>query len=164
MADMRDIHIHLTPQPGTTVHVTVTGDNVSVTSDNHRPNTKVASGAAASSGDVPETAIARLESSGASRNIREAVEGLRALGYELVPAEAKVSGKRPENYLRIIDPKYSATNGIGYLTPTYFGFSRASDRERLLGMPGHEPLTTMVKFSHVESAQPGLDVAKLLKS
>lgn len=163
MADTRDIHIHLTARPGTTVHVTVTGDNISVTSDNDEPQAKVTLNAAALSGDIPETAIARLESSGASRKVREAVEGLRALGYDLVPAEAKVPGKRPENYLRIIDPEYSTTTGIGYLTPTYFGFSRASDRERLLGMPGAEPLTTMVKFSHVESAQPGLNVAKLLK-
>jgi hypothetical protein len=30
-------------------------------------------------------------------------------------------------------------------------------------MPGAEAQTAQVKFSHVESAQPGLDAAELLK-
>ena len=62
-----------------------------------------------------------------------------------------------------MDPKYTA-HGVGYLLPTYFGFSRATDRERLLSMPGAEAQATQVKFSHVESVQPGLKAAELLKS
>jgi len=27
-------------------------------------------------------------------------------------------------------------HGIGYITPTYFGFTRGSDREALSGLPG----------------------------
>jgi hypothetical protein len=119
--------------------------------------------APASSSEVLEAAIQRLESSGASQNVRAAVDGLNALGYVLRPARTIVPGKIPENYLRIIDPEYTA-HGIGYLTPSYFGFSRATDRERLLGLPAAEPQSSLVKFSHVESAQPGLDAAKLLKS
>jgi PIN like domain len=119
--------------------------------------------AAASPIEVLEAAIQRLESSGTSPNIRAAVEGLHALGYVLRPAKTIVPGKIPENYLRIIDPEYTA-HGIGYLTPSYFAFSRATDRERLLNMPGAEPQTAQVKFSHVESAQPGLEAAELLKS
>jgi len=37
--------------------------------------------------------------------------------------------------LRIMDPRYMA-HGIGYITPTYFGFTRGSDREALSGLPG----------------------------
>jgi len=110
---------------------------------------------------VLEAAIQRLESSGASRNIREAVDGLRALGYELIPAKTNVPGKQAENYLRIIDPRYTA-RGVGYLTPSYFGFSRASDRERLLGLPGAIPVVAHVNFRHVESTRPGLAAAGLL--
>jgi len=112
---------------------------------------------------VREAAIQRLESSGASPNVRAAVEGLDALGYVLIPAKTVVPDKIPENYLRIIDPEYTP-HGVGYLTPTYFGFSRATDREFLLRMPEAEALAAHVKFSHVESAQPGLNAAELLKS
>ena len=119
--------------------------------------------AAASSSEVLEAAIQRLESSGISPNVRAAVDGLHALGYLLRPARTIVPGKIPENYLRIINPEYTA-HGVGYLTPSYFGFSRATDRERLLSMPGAEPQTSLVKFSHVESTRPGLKAAKLLKS
>jgi hypothetical protein len=162
MADARDIHIHLTAQPGTTVHVTIAGDNLTVAGDNGEPNSRILD-MAASPDDVLRAAIERLASSGASSNARAAVEGLSALGYELKPAKTNVPGKLPENYLRIMDPRYTA-HGVGYLTPTYFAFTRASDRERLADMPGAELLTAAVKFSHVESAQPGLDAAKLLKS
>ena len=162
MADARDIHIHLTAQPGTTVHVTIAGDNVTVASDGVEPAARVFD-TVTSSDDVLEAAIERLASSGASPNVRAAVEGLFGLGYELKPAKTNVPGKVPENYLRIMDPRYTA-HGVGYLTPTYFAFTRASDRERLLHLPGAELLTTAVKFSHVENAQPGLDAAKILKS
>jgi len=119
--------------------------------------------AAASSSEVLEAAIQRLEGSGASPNVRAAVDGLHALGYVLRPARTIVPSKVPENYLRIIDPEYTA-HGVGYLTPSYFGFSRATDRERLLSMPEAEPQTSLVKFSHIESAQPGLNAAELVKS
>jgi CHAT domain len=119
--------------------------------------------AAALPDDVLEGAIRRLESSGASRNIREAVDGLRAMGYELILAKTTVAGKPPENYLRIIDPVYTA-HGIGYLTPSLFSFSRGQDRERLASLPGATPLTSAVNFSHVRSARQGLDAARLLKA
>ena len=99
-----------------------------------------------------------LESSGASPNVRAAADGLLALGYELKPAKTTVPGKLPENYLRFIDPRYPAS-GAGYLTPTYFGFGRTSDRERPAALPGAELLAAMVKFSHVDSVQPGLSAA-----
>jgi hypothetical protein len=162
MTDARDIHIHLTAQPGTTVHVTIAGDDLTVASDSVEPMARILD-IAASSDDVLEAAIRRLESSGASPNVRQAIEGLSVLGYELKPAKTNVPNKLPENYLRIMDPRYTA-HGVGYLTPTYFAFSRAFDRESLANLPGAELLTGAVKFSHVESAQPGLDAAKLLKS
>lgn len=151
----RDIHIHLTAQPGTTVHVTIAADGIDVVSDE-------ATADSAPSDDVLEAAIRRLESSGASPHIREAVDGLRALGYQLKPAKTKVPGKIPENYLRIIDPRHTA-HGVGYLTPTYFSFSRGSDRERLEGMSDAVPLTSAIKFPHIDSARPGLEAARLLK-
>ena len=77
MADTRDIHIHLTAQPGTTVHITVASDAIAVTSDNAEPDVKIVE-AAMSSYDGLETAIQRLESSGASPNVRAAIEIGRA--------------------------------------------------------------------------------------
>ena len=161
MTDTRDIHIHITAQPGTTVHITVVDDNIEVTSNNAEPNVKIVD-TAMSSDDALEAAIQRLESSGASPNVRAGVEGLRTLWYELILPETNVPGKLPENYLRIMDPKYTA-HGVGYLWPTYFGFSSMADRERLLRLPEAEPQAAQVKFSHVESVQPGLNAAKLLK-
>jgi hypothetical protein len=113
--------------------------------------------------DVLQAAIKRLESSGTSPNILEAVNGLRAMGYTLKLAETNVPGKRPENYLRIMDPKYTA-HGIGYLTPKNFSFSRMSDRDRLAELPGATLVSSAVNFSHMKSAQPGLDAARLLKA
>lgn len=162
MTDTRDIHIHLTAQAGMTVHVTVADDGITIVGEDTEPIVRTVD-AAASSDDALEAAIQRLESSGASPNIRAAVDGLRALGYVLRPAKTVVPGKIPENYLRIIDPKYTA-HGVGYLWPTYFGFSRTTDRERLLSMPEAQQQAAQVKFSHVESVQPGLNAAKLLKS
>jgi hypothetical protein len=161
MADAREIHIHVTSQPGTTVHVTVAGDDVTVTSDNTEPHAR-SEEIADSLGDVPEVAVEQLERSGASPNIREAIAGLREMGYQLKLPKVR-PGKPRENYIRIMDPRYRA-HGVGYITPTYFGFTRASDREILSSLPGAEPQTSAVKFSHVESAQPGLNAAKLLKS
>ena len=110
-----------------------------------------------------EAAIRRLENSGGSRNVRDAALKLSAMGYELRPAKTTLPGKSPENYVRIMDPSYTA-HGIGYLTPTLFAFSRASDRERLAGLPGATLLASSVNFSHVESAQPGLNAAQRLKA
>jgi hypothetical protein len=112
--------------------------------------------------EVLKEAIQRLEGSGASRNIREAADSLRAMGYELRLAKTTVPGKRPENYLRIMDPQYTA-HGIGYLTPTTFSFSRAIDRERLARLPGATLANSSVNFLHADSAQPGLAAARLLK-
>ncbi len=156
MPDPREIHIHLTAQPGTTVHVTIAGDDVSVTTPRAEDEE------ASSWDDVLNAAVQRLESSGASPNVHEAITGLRELGFDLTLPKTR-PGKVPENYIRIMDPRYTA-HGIGYITPTYFAFTRASDREVLLSLPGAEPLTSAVKFWHIQSAQPGLDAAKLLKS
>jgi hypothetical protein len=99
---------------------------------------------------------------GDSRHIREAADGLRSMGYELRLAQTAIPGKQPENYLRIMDPAYTA-HGIGYLTPTMFSFSRALDRQRLASLPGAALTGSSVNFSHVQSAQPGLAAARLLK-
>jgi hypothetical protein len=107
MTEMRDIHIHLTAQPGTTVHVTVADGNVTVVGDEARPGTRIQK-ATTPSDDALEAAIQRLDSSGASPNVRATVDGLSALGYDLKPAKTNVPGKLPENYLRIMDPRYTA--------------------------------------------------------
>ena len=159
MAEPREIHLHLTAQPGTTVHVTIAGEDITVASNDTEP---APSKALARSGDELETAIQRLESSGTSPNIRKAADGLHAMGYTFKLAKAS-PGRQPENYLRIIDPKYTA-HGIGYLTPGTFSYSRTSDRDRLKDMPGARTVSNAVNFSHVDSAQPGLDAARLLKA
>jgi hypothetical protein len=160
MSEAQQIHIHLTPQPGTTVHVTVAGDNITVATDNSDGGTWPQD-QASSLDDAIEEALRRLESSGSSPNIREAVDGLLRLGYRLRRPKT-TPGKRPENYLRIMDPAYTA-HGVGYLTPTAFSFSRMSDRQRLMELPEAEPISNAVNFSHVRSAQAGLDAARLLK-
>jgi hypothetical protein len=150
-------------QPGITIHVTIAGEGITVASNDIEPATSTPSTAPARSEDeVLETAIQRLESSGTSPNISKAVDGLLALGYTFKLAKAS-PGKQPENYLRIIDPKYTA-HGIGYLTPGTLSFSRTSDRDRLKDMPGAWTVSNAVNFSHVESAQPGLDATRLLKA
>jgi hypothetical protein len=154
MPDTREVHIHLTAQPGTTVHVTIAGDDVSVTSSN-------AEDEAGSYDDALEAGIRRLESSGVSPNVREAIAGLRQLGYDLTLPKTR-PGKVPENYIRIMDARYTA-HGVGYITPTHFGFTRASDRDVLSSLPGAELLKSTVRFWHWQSAQPGLEAAKLLK-
>ena len=160
MSDPREIHIHLTAQPGTTVHVTIAGGDVSVASSSRIVRDEAENEGVGSWDDVLEAAVQRLESSGASPNVREAIAGLRELEYDLTLPKTR-PGKVPENYIRIMDPRYTA-HGIGYITPTYFAFTRASDREVLSSLPGAELLTSAVKFWHVESAQPGLDAARLL--
>jgi hypothetical protein len=160
MSSPREVHIHLTPSPGTTVHVTIAGDAVLVTSSPHIAEDR-ADDQARTWDDLLEAAVQRLESSGASPNVRRAIAGLRELGFDLKLPTTR-PGKVPENYIRIMDPRYTA-HGIGYITPTYFAFTRASDREVLSSLPGVELLTSAVKFWHVESAQPGLDAAQLLR-
>lgn len=137
------------------------GEDFKVASDNAE-TASITPHAALSEDEVLETAIQRLGSSGTSPNIRKAVDGLVAMGYTLKLATAR-PGKQPENYLRIIDPKYTA-HGIGYLTPGTFSFSRTSDRDRLKDMAGARTISNGVNFSHVDSAQPGLDAARLLKA
>lgn len=160
MPEAQQIHIHLSPQPGSTVHVTIAGDSVTVATDNFEAGTDLHD-LAASLDDAIEEAIRRLESSGASLNIRTAVDGLLSLGYTLRRPKT-IPGKRPENYLRIMDPTYTA-HGVGYLTPTMFSFSRGPDRQRLIELPEAVPISNAVNFYHMRSAQPGLDAAKLLK-
>jgi hypothetical protein len=62
-----------------------------------------------------------------------------------------------------MDPRYTA-HGIGYITPTHFAFTRASDRVVLSSLPGAELITSAVKFWHLQSAHPGLEAAELLMS
>jgi hypothetical protein len=163
MAELHEIHLHVTAQPGTIVHVTIAGEDITVRGNDVGPVPGAPSTVPASSDDqVLEAAIRRLESSGTSPNIRQAVDGLLAVGYTFKLAKAS-PGKQPENYLRIIDPKYTA-HGIGYLTPGTFSFSRTSDRDRLKDMPGAWTVSNAVNFSHVDSVQPGLDAARLLKA
>ncbi len=52
-------------------------------------------------------------------------------------------------------------HGVGNLTPS--AFSHTSKRERLVKLPEAAPISDAVNFSHVQSVQPGLDAARLLK-
>lgn len=159
--EAREIHIHLTAQPGITVHVVINGDELTVASDDEHgggiPDE------ATPPDQVLEEAVRRLEKANISRHIRPAVDGLRSMGYDLIPAETRIPGKRPENYLRIMDPEYTA-HGTGYLTPGNFSFTRGPDRERLASQPGARTLRSEIAFSHVASAELGLDAARLLKA
>ena len=65
MAEPREIHLHLTAQPGTTVHVTIAGEDITVASNDAEPAPSKA--LARSEEDVLETAIQRLESSAPAR-------------------------------------------------------------------------------------------------
>ncbi len=147
-------------QPATGPMAAAMGGNITVAGDSEPDANNIHAGVLPD--DVVESAIERLESSGASRHVREAAESLRAMGYELKPATTTVPGKRPENYLRIVDPRYTA-HGVGYLSPSLFAFSRRSDRERLAGLRGAMMTGSAVTFSHAESAQPGLAAARQLK-
>jgi hypothetical protein len=156
--EVRDVHVHLTAQPGMTVRITVTGDDVTVESDGDE-----AAAGAAPQDDLLEGAIRRLEQTNRSSNIREAVDGLTEAGFRLILPDTDIPGKRPENYLRFMDPGYTA-HGIGNLTPTNFEFTRRIDRDRLAALPGAHLQAQRVAFSHVQSAKPGLDAARMVKS
>jgi hypothetical protein len=117
----------------------------------------------ASPDQVLEEAIRRLEKANVSPHVRQAVDGLLSLGYVLVPAKTRIPGKRPENYLRIMDPEYTA-HGIGYLTPGNFSFTRGSDRGRLSHLAGARVLRSEVAFSHIEGVTPGLEAASILRA
>lgn len=153
--------IHLTAEPGSNVQVTIAGDSVTVARDNVGLGSDPLD-AAEFTDDVLEEAIQRLQTVGSSQSIREAVHGLRVMGYTLGLPKT-IPGKRPENYLRIMDPKDTA-HSVGYLTPSAFSFNRTSDRERLKDLPGARPISDAVNFTHAQSAQPGLAAANLLKT
>jgi hypothetical protein len=156
--EVRDVHVHLTAQPGMTVHITVTGGDISVESDGDEAATY-----ATSEDELLEAAIRRLEQSNRSPNIREAVDGLKALGYKLILPATDKPGKQRENYLRIIDPGYTP-HGMGQITPTNFEFTRGIDRDLLASLPGAHLQQQRVAFSHVESAKPGLEAATMIKT
>src|SRR5260221_4970197 len=126
--EAREIHIHLTAQAGTTVHVTIDGDELTVATEADRGGRTT--GAATPPDQVLEEAIRRLEKANISPHIRDAVDRLRTMGYDLIPAETRIAGKRPENYLRVMDPGYTA-HGTGYLTTGNFSFTSTFDLERL---------------------------------
>jgi hypothetical protein len=168
MARKQHIHLHLTIPPGSTVHFTIGADgHVTASSMNSEPSTTAAVGDSAPSdgtltGAQLETAIQRLGRSGrASPNARAVAEEMHSLGYGYIPADSS-KRRSPENYLRAIDPSRSTT-AVAYLMPTYlefqpFGLQLVPD---LASLPGAEKRGSRVKFSHITSAKPALDAAKL---
>jgi hypothetical protein len=145
--------IELTIEPGTELVIHVTdrpaGDRLAEPAPHRRD-------------DAVEAAIKRLEEYG-SPNVREAADGLRDLGYVLVAPTVRVPGKEPESYLRFLDPARAGA-AVGYLTPQNISFTR--DRKELENKQGGRviPSTGEVAFSHMESAQRGLEVAATLKA
>lgn len=177
----RHIHLHLTIQPGSTI--TIGHDEIKVAPSNGETKASNVSATATSNGAATsgptgeeaseavlldptvEAAAQRLASSGSSQNVRTLVDGLHEEGYQFEPASALRAGSTPQNYMRVIDPRHSRY-AVAYLTPTYIEFTRfalqlAPDLATLPG--GVKRGDTGVKFSHIESARPGLDAAKLLK-
>lgn len=71
--------------------------------------------ATASSGEVLEAAIQRLESSGASPNVRAAVDGLHALGYVLRPCQDHRSLARSPGTTWLCQPGVCRHEKAGYL-------------------------------------------------
>jgi hypothetical protein len=147
--------IELTIEPGTDliVHVAGTGSGAG---DLQEPPP-----APRRQNDAIEDAIKRLEEYG-SPHLREAANGLRDLGYLLVAPAVRVPGKRAEAYVRFHDPGRPGA-AVGYLTPQNISFTR--DRKQLENEQGGRiiPSTGEVAFSHMDSAQRGLEVAARLK-
>jgi len=148
-----DIHITVTPGTRLVITVAATGDGTLAAEPTPPP---------VGEGDVGlAAALSRLEKSG-SPHVREAADGLAALGYELMAPKVLVDGKRAENYLRFHDPARPGA-AIGYLTPQNISFTR--DRARLADKPGGRviPSTGEVAFPHAAGAARGLEIAKELK-
>src|ERR1035441_1360827 len=105
---MNDLYI--TVKPGMTLHITVAGDG------DVQGGGPVPGPGPERRQDGPDATLAaaldRLERSG-SPYVREVAEGLTALGYDLVPANSRTEGKRPENYMRFHDPARPGP-AIGY--------------------------------------------------
>jgi len=108
-----------------------------------------------------EAAIQRLGKSGSSPNVRIVAEDVRSLGYQYIPAKSTKGGS-PENYLRAIDSR-RGTTAVAYLTPTYLEFTPFALQlvPGLTSLPDAEVRGSGVKFSHIKSAKPALDAAKL---
>lgn len=108
-----------------------------------------------------EAAIQRLGRSGTSPNARTVAEDLRSLGYQYLPAKSTKGGS-PENYLRAIDARRGST-AVAYLTPTYLEFTPFALLlvPEIASLPGAEMRDSGVKFSHIKSAMPALDAARL---
>jgi hypothetical protein len=161
MSGNRHIHLHLTIQPGSTVHVAIGDDgHITAASVNGEPRSVAASDSASSDGTLTgarlEAAIQRLGRSGASPNARAIVEGLRSLGYQFLQSN------KTDNYLRAIDPR-GGTTAVAYLWPTYLDFTRYALQlaPGLASMPEAQPRDSGVKFLHIESVEPALDAARL---
>jgi hypothetical protein len=148
--DMDGNDIYITLAPGTRLHIIVTPPQTPLPPQSGEP----AAGVTA--------ALRRLERSG-SPHVREAADGLLALGYTLVAPQVRIDGKRAENYLRFHDPVRPGP-AVGYLTPRDISFTR--DRARLAGEPGGRviPSTSEVAFSHADGATRGLEVARQVKA
>jgi hypothetical protein len=158
--------INLTIQPGGTIdEITVTSNGESRAAES---SADTVSATVPGNGQAEETldptveaAVKRLASSGYSRHIPTLVNGLHEAGYQFIPAGSVVDN--PQNYIRVMDLQNSRY-AVAYMTPTYIEFTRAAGHwDGLAALPGAEVRgTTGIKFSHVASAKPGLDAAKLL--
>lgn len=162
MPGRRHIHLHLTIEPGSTVHVNIGDDGHITASVNGEPSTSpaAASDSASSDGTLTgarlEAAIQRLGRSGASPNARAVVEGLRSLEFQFLPVNST------DNYLRAINLR-RGTITVAYLWPTYLEFTPYALQlaPGLASMPQAQPRGSGVKFPHVESAEPALNAARL---
>lgn len=160
----RNVHVHLylTLPPGTTLHITAEG---TVHGDGAVLNSVTGGDVTVEAlpEDPAEAEVARVVTAlRGSLGVRQAVAGLRELGYVFRPQHPRnLPGNTGShtNYVRFAHP--DGWTG-GYLYPTYFKYIRAADVERLAGLPGAERDGGGVKFSHRHGAGPGLAAAALL--
>lgn len=89
------------------------------------------------------TELLTAHSNGA--NTLAMIDGLRALGCELVAPEVRRAGRRPQKYLNVYAPA-SPRGAMLYLYPERAHFYRRTDRERLAVMDGAEVRDGYVSF------------------
>jgi hypothetical protein len=143
-ARVKTLNLHLHVPPGVTVTVTID------------TSAEAPAPVPASPEVQAQAALERVTSARKGKGIYDLIEGLRELGYQLLPPEERGPAVgRVKNYVRFVVPRHRAG---GYLYPTYARFPASP---ALAALPGARQSGQRVTFKHTDDAGPALAAARL---
>ncbi len=161
-----EVHIHITNTGATGVGGTYAGSPAAEEKAvaGPTPAPADASAAAPAEGGVQQ-ALTRLRDYGNAANVQAMFDGLVELGYVPHCAGTRKLGKKPESYLRWVDPAVGGAATL-YLDTASARFARADHRTALVGLPGAAPNATEVLFAIKTAAgvEQALAAAKTVKA